>query len=94
MSDPLLSAGFVRCATCGRAAYPADAAWAGDLLLAAYPAACEHTQPQAWLIDPGQLTANPDWCGAQTARTGSPCRNRPRAGSPFCSQHDPARRAA
>jgi hypothetical protein len=94
MSDPLLSAGFVRCGVCGRAAYPIDAAWAGDLLLASYPAPCEHTQPQAWLIDPGQLTANPDWCNGQTVTTGSPCRNRPRADSPFCWQHDPARRAA
>jgi hypothetical protein len=92
--DPLLAAGFIRCAACGRTAYPADAEWAGGLLLANFPAPCEHTQPQAWLIDPDEMTTDADWCAAQATATGSPCRKRSRPGSSFCWHHDPARRGA
>ena len=90
--DPLLRAGFARCHTCGATAYPADADWLDDRIIAAYPAICAHNEARAWLVDPAHLARNPDWCAAQAITTGSPCRKRPRPGSAYCWQHDPARR--
>ena len=90
--DPILRAGHVRCHTCGRTAYPADAEWVGDRILVAYAPACEHSRPQAWLVDPAATAPIPDWCIALAVTTGSPCRKRPRPGSAFCWQHGPARR--
>ena len=90
--DPITLCGFLRCPACGHVAYPADAGWMpGALILASYPAACEHVAAQAWLVDPAAMVPSPAWCNALAASTGAPCRNRPRAGAEFCAQHQPDR---
>lgn len=87
--DPLLAAGRVHCNRCGRAAYPTDAEWFGELIMATFPAPCEHARPYAWLIDPDAFAPSP-WCGRIT-RFGDPCRRRaPVPGRP-CHVHDPDR---
>jgi hypothetical protein len=90
--DPLLAAGHARCPECGRAAYPADAAWlpSGDIV-AVYEAACEHLAARAWVVDLLQLVPGSVWCSATAATTGAPCRRRARPGGAHCWLHDPAR---
>jgi hypothetical protein len=87
--DPILAAGYLRCHTCGRAAWPADAEWLGDgTILATYPPACEHLGDAiTFVVDPAALDLSPDWCNAIAATTGSLCRNRSAPGARFCHQH-------
>ena len=86
--DPILACGFCRCGQCGHTAWPTDAEWLdGGTILATYPASCEHHGAATFLVDPAALTPSGDWCNALAATTGSPCRNRPAAGSEFCRQH-------
>jgi hypothetical protein len=51
--DPILLAGAVRCAGCGRMAYPVDAAWLTDQLMLvtfAQPHRAECRGPRAWIM--------------------------------------------
>ncbi|RKS10041.1 hypothetical protein DFP74_5788 [Nocardiopsis sp. Huas11] len=75
--DPLIRAGHVQCHRCGRVAYPTDAAWVGALIVASFPATCEHTDPMSWVVDPDDSEEEPlpEFCGALT-RSGDPCRIR------------------
>jgi hypothetical protein len=88
--DPLLQAGHVQCHRCGRVAYPADAAWVGGLIIASFPAPCEHTVPMTWVVDPDHLEEEaPEFCGA-TTKSGDPCRIR--TGGHRCHHHRTADR--
>lgn len=87
--DPLIAAGRVSCSACASVAYATDARWATDdgrLLLATYPAACEHTQAITWLIDLDTPARPRMWCHERTRTTGDPCRNKARDGGP-CHLH-------
>jgi hypothetical protein len=57
------------------------------MILATYPATCEHRDAVTFLVDPAALSPGGDWCNSIAATTGSPCRNRPAPGSEFCHQH-------
>lgn len=81
--DPLTRAGHLGCHRCGRVAYPTDAAWFGDLILATYPAPCERGAPSVWLVAPEELKP-PEFCGALT-RSFEPCRIR--TGGGRCHHH-------
>ena len=87
--DPILAAGFIACQTCGRRAYPLDAAWLGALVLATYPPplGCPHVRGGTWLVDPSRLTPDTRWCGEITASTGEPCRQRRQPDGSPCRFH-------
>lgn len=55
--DPLVAAGRLACRICGALAYPIDAEWLGDdLVLATFPARCEHgPDAAAYIITPSEL---------------------------------------
>jgi hypothetical protein len=95
--DPILCAGFIRCGTCGRAAFPVDAEWAGiGLILASYPAPCSHAHGVTMIVDPGGLaTAGVDRAryvaGRRCAglnRRRRPCGAYASPGSDYCIAHE------
>jgi hypothetical protein len=102
--DPLLRAGFVTCDSCGRVAFPTDAAWLdadGPLVIAAFPRLCQHyPRSEVRVIDVEKLPVvdfdaaryDPGRRCAGRTRAGARCRAHARPGSDFCAQHDRADR--
>ena len=104
--DPILWAGAVNCLTCGRAAFPIDAAWAGDgVIIAAFARPCGHVPDEMQLIDLRAAGVRPDGrpavldhlaqyvTGRHCAgrnRKGQPCRAYAGPGSDYCHSHQPA----